>query len=623
MYSSPEVDRIRAMAQIERLIALRRCFARLPEILVALLPALLTLYFAFESGGFFPGTAALVAAELALLLGAYLALTSRPFAGISTWAGVAVASLAALAAWTLVSSHWSHAEGRALLEYDRVLLYALAVALGAMLPFSSRHITISVRALAVTTVVIALAALTARLFPSLIQDDALAIDGRLAYPLSYWNALGLLCGVGIVFCAHLMCAVREKRIVRALAAAAIPVLATTIYYTGSRGAAWGTLAAVALYATLARPAGLLARIQTGRGRPNLTLLASAGTAAVVVALVGLLLLDVPDRIAASARDFGRSDVRVTGLGTKRLLSTSANGRHEHWRVALEAYAEEKIRGHGGGTYPLEWRRRRAGDYAAQNAHSLYLETLSELGWVGVVVLALALAVLLGGFAARIRGGDRSLFAALFAAGVLWAAHAGVDWDWELPATSVWLFALGGAALAANRRETFGDASAPRRRPFPSVLRVLAVGACVALAVIPARVAISDKRLVGAIDAANAGDCARARDQARSAIDAAAQRPAPYLVLGHCDLLDARYRPAAAEFRRAIERDPDSWQGRLGLALAVAGSGGDGLAEARRAAVLNPYEPSVRTVVTELSKSRSDPFPSAQRLAPPLPVQGDP
>lgn len=74
-----------------------------------------------------------------------------------------------------------------------------------------------------------------------------------------------------------------------------------------------------------------------------------------------------------------------------------------------------------------------------------------------------------GFAARLGGPDRTLYAALFAAGLAWALHAGVDWDWQMPAVTLWVFALGGAALAAPAR-------APRIRFSPPLALRAAIGA---------------------------------------------------------------------------------------------------------------------------------------------------
>ena len=82
-----------------------------------------------------------------------------------------------------------------------------------------------------------------------------------------------------------------------------------------------------------------------------------------------------------------------------------------------------------------------------------METLVELGLVGVVLLA----AFLGGAAvaaARVyRSGQRgrTLATGWIAAGAVFLVHAGVDWDWEMPAVTLIFLALVGAALAAAER----------------------------------------------------------------------------------------------------------------------------------------------------------------------------
>ena len=84
----------------------------------------------------------------------------------------------------------------------------------------------------------------------------------------------------------------------------------------------------------------------------------------------------------------------------------------------------------------------------RDGHSLYLETLSELGLVGGLLLVLTLGgILVGAGGMRAGGHGRALWSALFIAGCVWALHAAQDWVWELPAVTAWLFAAGGIALA--------------------------------------------------------------------------------------------------------------------------------------------------------------------------------
>ncbi len=103
------------------------------------------------------------------------------------------------------------------------------------------------------TVGVCVAALAARLFPDLGLFESPVHPERLSYPLTYWNSLGLLAGLGVILCGHLACSEREPAVARILGAAAMPLLVATLYYTFSRGATWTTLAAAVLYLVVGRP----------------------------------------------------------------------------------------------------------------------------------------------------------------------------------------------------------------------------------------------------------------------------------------------------------------------------------------------------------------------------------
>lgn len=99
--------------------------------LLPLAPGLLVVALSFEAGGFFPGATAAAAVALVVLLVFHVTLAERPFAGLSLLFLIGAVALGLLALWTLISAWWSEAPARALLEYDRALLYLLAfVALG-------------------------------------------------------------------------------------------------------------------------------------------------------------------------------------------------------------------------------------------------------------------------------------------------------------------------------------------------------------------------------------------------------------------------------------------------------------------------------------------------------------
>jgi hypothetical protein len=96
---------------------------------VLALPGALTVYFGFSGGGFFPAQTAVGAVFLALVLVVRVTMAEHPFAGLGAGVGVAAGALSLYALWTLLSSSWSHATGRALIEFDRALMYALALIL--------------------------------------------------------------------------------------------------------------------------------------------------------------------------------------------------------------------------------------------------------------------------------------------------------------------------------------------------------------------------------------------------------------------------------------------------------------------------------------------------------------
>jgi hypothetical protein len=146
-------------------------------------------------------------------------------------------------------------------------------------------------------------------------------------------------------------------------------------------------------------------------------------------------------------------------GTSRRLSASAgryatlqSNRYDYWQVALKAFAHEPVRGVGAGGWAVWWVRYRKIEDFAQDAHSLPLQTLAELGLVGVVLLG----AFVSGVALAARAAHRA--APAFAAGpmaalVVYAAHAPLDWDWQMPAVTLIAIVLAGALVnVAERRE---------------------------------------------------------------------------------------------------------------------------------------------------------------------------
>src|SRR4051812_17142183 len=231
-----------------------------------LLPGALAVYAAFHGGGFFAGTQGKLALLLALILLLRFTVAENPFGGASAALAVAGGSLALLAGWILLSASWSDSPARALIEFDRALLYVLALVLFATLPMTPARLTWVLRGVAAAAIAVCTVALITRTLPHVWPVSPNVANERLSYPITYWNTLGLLGALGVVLCVHFTCSEREPLWVRLIAAGSVPILASTIYLTFSRSAiAVGALAAL-VYLLAARPraaaGGLLAIVPT-------------------------------------------------------------------------------------------------------------------------------------------------------------------------------------------------------------------------------------------------------------------------------------------------------------------------------------------------------------------------
>jgi hypothetical protein len=219
--------------------------------------------------------------------------------------------------------------------------------------------------------------------------------------------------------------------------------------------------------------------------------------------------------------------------------------------------------------------------------------------VGLALLLVALGGILVGIARRIRGDSRHLNAALLAAGLAWAVHAGIDWDWEMPAVTIWLFGLGAIALSNPSRE--------RTVPAPGRFTRVAVGVCCLALVAPAALmAESQRKLNESVNALKRNDCSAAVDAALASSNALSVRPEPFEVLGYCDVRLGQAQLGVQMLEAAVRRDPDSWERHYGLALVRAAAGLDPRAEARAALELNPLDPlALRAVRVFRTSDRED------------------
>jgi O-antigen ligase len=637
---------------------------RAAALLLGLIPGILVVYLSFNSGGFFPGTVGLACVIVIQLLVVRVLLADHPFEGFRSGVAAIGAPLAAFVAWILLSALWSDSHDRVLIEFDRALLYLMLFLLFGLTARTATRIPWIVRGLAVGITLVGAIGLFSRLRPDLLETTSNLAVNRLAYPVTYWNALGLLAAIGVLLLLGLSASRGERRVARAVASAAVPILALTIYFTFSRGALLGLAVALPIFLFAGRSTGLLGTVlatvpttlfaiveaygqdELSSNTPKTALAVTQGDhmlkvviacavmaflirlvaaylldpllegveltperrrrswiavgAALAVALVIALAAGAPGRLGDQYDAFVHSAPKAENGDLRvRFTDPSNNGRLNHWRAAIDEFKAEPLHGGGAGTYEYTWNHYRDVGLRVVDAHSLYVEVLSEYGIVGLGLLLLTLGGIVVTLALRLNSRNRTLYAALLAASVAWAVHAGFDWHWEMPAVTAWLFAVGGAVAAgrSGTRQYTGPTAQRSRVPVAAGLVVAAIT--------PVLLLFSQSDLSGAAAAFDLGrgNCVTASKRAVDAIDDLSLRPQPYRILGYCDIKRGHPSEAVAAMRRAVDRGPEDWESHWGLALALASDGRDPIAAVRRALQLNPREVVVMNAAASLSEAK--------------------
>lgn len=413
---------------------------------------------------------------------------------------------------------------------------------------------------------------------------------RLAYPLNYWNGVAALLAIGMPLLLYMATSLRRAPLA-ALAAAALPAMSLTIYLTYSRGGSIAAAVALIVFLLLAhdRLPKLATSIVAGIGsailiaavakRPELadgltetaagrrqgdemlwmTLAVCAGVGLVQAALtmalandlrprwslvpkrpariatqvaavllfVAALAVDVPGRADNLWEEFKRSD--STGERADRYKSFSGSGRYRMWEVASDQHSSALWIGTGSGTYENWFNRAPDIGGFVRDAHSLYMETLAELGYIGLLLLLAFLVTVLGAggwLISRAASARRSGLAAALAGCVAFLLTAGVDWMWELAVVPAAFLVLAAALLAAGGRTSAGRGRREQTVGLPLPAR--AVAAAVALAAIVAiAIPLATTSLVRQSQSqAASGDLADALASARDAeaINPAASAP---------------------------------------------------------------------------------------------------
>ena len=470
---------------------------------------------AFFSGGYFGvshGQVGVLASALAwVMVAVVLVLEPAPFPP-SRAGRVALAALAAFTAWSALSLLWSPLRDPGLADVERTALYCAAFVVGVAVLRGAAVVRAVEPALLLGISVVCGYALATRLLPGIVDSSpGFQAGSRLDQPLTYWNALGALSAIGLVLAIHTAADARRGARLRLAGAALVPPLGLVLFLTVSRGAHIAAAAGVVVLVLMARDrravaasvvgvalvaltAGIAARFHgvvelqgstafrehQALAVLGLTLLLS-GVATAVQALV--MRLDRRDEgwantlrtrpalsaaagvaalvciaLGVSAFAGGQVSASPDQKGPQRFRTIETN-RWRYWRVAVDSFAEQPITGSGVHGFAADWLERRHIDEAVQDAHSLYIETLTELGLPGLLLL---LTFLGGAGIALVRTGEPGWAAAA----ATWAIHAGVDWDWEMPALTLVFIVLAAAASATPASTQSEGSAANRRRVMP-------------------------------------------------------------------------------------------------------------------------------------------------------------
>jgi len=477
--------------------------------------------------------------------------------------------------------------------------------------------------------------------------------GRLAWPLDYWNALAALMALTVPLLLSIATSARRLA-VQAAAAAAIPVVVLCGYLTFSRGGLIAVVAGLIVFFALsperipklatalvaaagggALIAGAVHRSAIEQGLSDAAarhqgetlliaiILVCAGVASVqvgiglaarhgtpprwliiprararqlliaglIVAAVAALLAGAPSRLSHAWRDFKQpAAAALTHDSIVRYSSLSGNGRYEVWKAALSATSGHVLGGSGPGTFQMLWLPRARYFNYVENAHSLYFETLAELGVIGLVLLAGFLLLVLAAalrFVARSRYEARTRAAALAAALFVFMVSASFDWIWQMPVLPVAFLSLAAAGLTARARRNAG--ASPRRKRAVRVGAVAIAFVCVLAIAVPLATASAVRQ---SQTAASGGETALAIADARSAARIEPGAASPQIQLALLFELQHNYGAGLAAARRATTNEPDNWSAWLITSRLEAEDGHPvaALAAFRRSRSLNPRSP---------------------------------
>jgi tetratricopeptide (TPR) repeat protein len=250
--------------------------------------------------------------------------------------------------------------------------------------------------------------------------------------------------------------------------------------------------------------------QRTAARASRILIAALVTAPAVAIL---LLANAPGGIdgqVSKAWKTATDPVAETPKNTPDRLAATGSVRSRYWREAFKLHADSPWLGNGAGSFGELRLRYRTDRSTSRHAHGYVVQTLADLGWVGLGLSLLALIAFLAA-AVRVLGVQRSArglpwdaervgMAAIAITVVVFGAHSALDWSWFVPGNTVpALLCAGWVVSRGPLRARLGEPQAvePGTRAASAVFAV----SLLVVAFVAAWAALQPVRSVNAEDAA--------------------------------------------------------------------------------------------------------------------------
>jgi hypothetical protein len=298
---------------------------------------------------------------------------------------------------------------------------------------------------------------------------------------------------------------------------------------------------------------------------------------------GTTIHRIADAMSAQAPGSRSATENLNG----RLFQLSGEGRVQMWTAALHQWETDPLVGQGSLQFAQYWVMHRPNPSQTVEAHSLYLQTLAELGVIGLVLLIAALCPpLIAGWRAR----SSPLAPVFLGAFVGFLVHNATDWDWSVPGVTLAGLACAVALMAATRGRS------GRVYVLGSVAR-WAAGAAVVLVLMFSAYSLRVNIAVAASTSdAGTGNWHSAVSNAQTATKWAPWMEDAWVALGQARLGAGDNAAAASAFRHAISKNHQDWTAWYGLAQSTSGKVSD--AALAKALAINPRDSTMRATLRE-------------------------